>query len=258
MYYNIYNMVKEQYARSALSRNVNFLLGGETKQNGGGSSIFKSNLSNLFKLITDKKEFFIMVFANLIVQLGITFYVMEKINLDPNDSETIHKIRLLGLLQLLIVIVIGFVPMPSWLKFIMFCIFSAVGGYMFSPIRQLAGEDTIKTALIGTISIFALMFALGTGLILSGIQLGFKFGLILFYFLLSLILIKLIQLFIPTSSLFKKIITICSLLLFSVYIIYDTNSILQRNYYGDFITASMDYYLDIINIFINILSLGKD
>ena len=35
---------------------------------------------------------------------------------------------------------------------------------------------------------------------------------------------------------------------------YDTNSILQRNYNGDFITASLDYYLDIINIFSGLLS----
>jgi len=80
----------------------------------------------------------------------------------------------------------------------------------------------------------------------------------LFYFLLFLLLIRITQLFIPSSSLTKKIITICSLMLFSVYIVYDTNSILQRNYYGDFITASMDYYLDIINIFVNLLSFGRD
>jgi hypothetical protein len=129
---------------------------------------------------------------------------------------------------------------------------------MFSNLRQVVGEDAVKTAMTGTISIFALMFAFGAGLILSGIQLGFKFGLMLFYFLLILLLIRIVQMFIPSSSLTKKIITICSLLLFSVYIVYDTNSILQRNYYGDFITASMDYYLDILNIFVNLISFGRD
>jgi FtsH-binding integral membrane protein len=66
------------------------------------------------------------------------------------------------------------------------------------------------------------------------------------------------QIFIPTSSLTKKILVIFSLLLFSVYVVYDTNSILQRNYNGDFITASLDYYLDILNIFSNLLSFGRD
>jgi FtsH-binding integral membrane protein len=246
------------YARSELSKNINFLLGGDSKQNGGGKpSIFKANLSGLFKLITDKKEFFIMVFANLIAQLGITYYVMEKFNLDVNDKEAKLKMRLLGLLQILIIIILGFVPMPSWLKFLIFCVFSAVWGYMYSTLRQVLGEDTIKTAMTGTISIFALMFAFGICLILSGIQLGYKVGLMLFYFLLILLLIRIVQLFIPSSSFTKKIITIFSLLLFSVYIVYDTNSIMQRNYYGDFITASMDYYLDILNIFVNLLSLGS-
>ena len=244
------------YAKSSL---YNTLFGGTSKQTGGGKpSIFKANLSGLFKLITDKKEFFIMVFANLIAQLGITYYVMEKVNLDANDTETNKQIRYLGYLQILIVLILALVPMPSWLKFIIFCGFSAVWGCMFSVFRSAFGEDAVKMAMTGTISIFALMFALGAGLILSGIQLGYKVGLMLFYFLLILLLIRIVQLFIPSSSLTKKIITICSLLLFSVYIVYDTNSILQRNYYGDFITASMDYYLDIINIFVNLISFGRD
>ena len=46
-------------------------------------------------------------------------------------------------------------------------------------------------------------------------------------------------------------------MLFSVYIIYDTNSILQRDYGGDFISASLAYYLDIINIFSNLLSTSE-
>ena len=40
----------------------------------------------------------------------------------------------------------------------------------------------------------------------------------------------------------------------SLFIIYDTNIILQRNYEGDFITASIDYYLDILNIFISLIN----
>jgi len=148
--------------------------------------------------------------------------------------------------------------MPMWLKFIIFCVFSAVWGYIFSSVRPIVGEDNVKMAMTGAISIFALMFAFGVGLILSGIRLGYKFGLMLFYALLILILFRIMQIFIPTSSLTKKIVVIFSLLLFSVYVVYDTNSILQRNYYGDFITASLDYYLDILNIFANLLSFGKD
>ena len=243
------------YARSNLSQT---LFGGKTQTGGASSSIFKTNLSDLFNLITSKKEFFIMIFANLIVQIGITYYVMEKTNIGPDNKDTKNKIHMLGFLQIGLVLVLGFFPMPMWLKFILFCVFSAIWGYIFSSVRPIVGEENVKMAMMGTISIFALMFTFGVGLIASGIKLGYKFGLMLFYALLILILFKIMQMFIPTSSLTKKIAIIFSLLLFSVYVVYDTNSILQRNYYGDFITASLDYYLDILNIFANLLSFGKD
>ena len=38
----------------------------------------KSDISDLMNLIVSKKEFFILIFANLITQLGITYYIMER------------------------------------------------------------------------------------------------------------------------------------------------------------------------------------
>ncbi len=223
------------------------------------NSIFKANLSDLFKLITTKKEFFIMIFANLIVQLGITYYVMEKISVDPNNKYNSSMYRILAFVLILaLVIPIAVLPLPAWLKFIMFSVTSVLWGYIFSNLRLVVGEENVKMAMTGAISIFALMFAFGFGLIVSGIKLGFKFGLLLFELLTLLLIVRIVQIFIPTTSLIKKIITVFSLMLFSVYIIYDTNSILQRNYNGDFIRASMDYYLDIINIFTNLTSFGRD
>jgi FtsH-binding integral membrane protein len=98
------------------------------------------------------------------------------------------------------------------------------------------------------------MFTFGLALISSGIKLGFKFGIGLLVALFFLVIVSIVQFFIPTSSLLKKILVIGSLMVFSLYIMYDTNNILQRNYSGDFITASLDYYLDIINIFSGLLS----
>ena len=55
-----------------------------------------------------------------------------------------------------------------------------------------------------------------------------------------------------------RYLTAIGLVLFSVYIVYDTNTILQKDYYGDFITASLDYYLDIINIFVRLLNYNRN
>jgi len=70
-----------------------------------------------------------------------------------------------------------------------------------------------------------------------------------------LIIVQIVVIFSGATSAFMKGVTIFSLILFSIYIIYDTNNILQREYSGDFITASLDYYLDIINVFIDVVGL---
>ncbi len=43
--------------------------------------------------------------------------------------------------------------------------------------------------------------------------------------------------------------------LFSLFIIYDTYSILQKNYDDDFISASLSYLLDLVNLFENFLDI---
>ena len=58
---------------------------------------------------------------------------------------------------------------------------------------------------------------------------------------------------IPTNSFSNKLLATVGTLVFSLYVLYDTHVILQRNYNGDFINASMGYYLDIINLFTNLL-----
>jgi hypothetical protein len=90
-----------------------------------------------------------------------------------------------------------------------------------------------------------------------GVNLGFQFAAFLFYALLLLIIVQIVTLFSGTSSMFIKGFSIFGLILFSLYIIYDTNNILQREYYGDFITASLDYYLDVLNIFIDLVALNN-
>jgi FtsH-binding integral membrane protein len=211
----------------------------------------KSDISDLMNLIVSKKEFFILIFANLITQLGITYYIMEKTPV--SDKNALNFWVLFGI-QIIIIFVLTLVPMPSWMKFILFCVFSYTFGLVLANLKSKYDPTMIKSAIMGTISIFGVMMAFGAFLILSGIKLGLQFGLALLFALLLLIIVRIVYLFIPSSSGMKRNITIFSLMLFSVYIIYDTNSILQRNYFGDFITASLDYYLDILNIFVNMLS----
>ena len=211
-----------------------------------GGSINK----NIFKSILNNKKFLLLTFSNLILQLGITYYFME------TYKEKLTTPQIIGIWVGIfsLILIIGLIPMPMWLKFILFTIFSSLFGIILSSLKNKVSEQLIKFAVLGTISIYFTMFLIGVILILFGIQLSLWIGLLLFYLLLSLILFQIISIFLGTISQTHKIFGILGVILFSFYIIYDTNNILQRNYFGDFITASMDYYLDIINIFTSLIN----
>ena len=226
-------------------------------------TIFKNDIVQVFKLIYEKKGFFTLILANLLFQLYITYYVSEnvKVNVEgegEKDAKS-YDMKYIGALVAIIVIILilALITMPSWLKFILFSLFSAAFGILLAYRKYGLDAGVIRSALVGTASIFVTMFVFGLVLIMSGIQLGFMTSIVLLFALLALIIISIVQYFIAQSSLLKKLIVIATLLIFSLYIVYDTNTILQRNYDGDFITASLNYYLDLINIFSAFLSEGE-
>jgi FtsH-binding integral membrane protein len=215
-------------------------------------SAFIQNDSFL-KLLNEKKYFLYMVFLNLIFQLGITYYVFIKTN-NPNKKIYFTLI----ILSFLIIILLAFVPMYSWLKLLLFTIFSYSTGYILSMCKtQINGlnKNIVQSAIISTIGIFVSMILFGFGLILFGINLGLKFAVLLLFLLMICIILLVVNIFMKNNSIFIKGVATFSLSIFSLFIIYDTNHILQRNYFGDFITASIDYYLDIINVFDDFLLL---
>ena len=117
-------------------------------------------------------------------------------------------------------------------------------------------KEFITQALSGTIGVFVAMSIVGIVLASMGIDLGWM-GLILLGALIGLIVASLIVMFLDKnkSSLLHKTILIIGLILFSIYVIYETNIMLQKDYNQDFINAAVDLYLDFINIFVRILAL---
>jgi FtsH-binding integral membrane protein len=227
-------------------------------------SFFKNDIAQVFRLINEKKGFFALILANLLFQLYITYYVSENVNVqEEQEGEKGAKnydMKYIGALvaTIVIILILALVTMPSWMKFILFSLFSAAFGILLAYRKYGLDSGVIRSALVGTASIFVTMFVFGVALIMSGIKLGFMTALILFFALLALIIISIVQYFIVQSSLLKKLIVIATLIIFSIYIVYDTNSILQRDYSGDFISASLNYYLDLINIFTALLGEGGD
>jgi len=204
-------------------------------------------MSKLLDLMYQKRMFLILVFANLFVQLSISYYVM----VHTNKSSISHWY--LFAIQLLIILLLGMVPMPSFMKFILFSIFSYTFGLSLSRYKEIVDERAIEIAIKGALSFFALMMGTGIALMVGGINLGPRFGAFLFWSLLLLIVLRIISIFGNGLSIMHKGLSGAAIILFSMFIVYDTQQILSKNYAGDFISASMDYYLDIINLFVNLL-----
>jgi len=199
-----------------------------------------------------KEEFMLLVFSNLIFQIGVTFYFMEKTSITFNIFEKFAVYALLIGLLLIIVII----PLHSIIKFIFFTIFSILMGIVLSFLKKIVNHEFLKRTIIILASFFIVFFLIGFVILLLGIKLSFHFGIILFYILLTIIIFDhLSYLFTSSSSIYVKIVGIIGVIISSLYIIYDTNQILQKDYNGDFITASLNYYIDIF-YFINFITVG--
>jgi FtsH-binding integral membrane protein len=207
-------------------------------------------MTDIVKRMYEKREFLVLVFSNLLAQLGITYYVMNKTN-NPDIS-----VFPLFIAQILIILLLVFVPMPEFMKFALFSLFSYTFGLSLSRYKQKYSPAALDAAVQGAMSVFGVMLATGVVLTAGGIRLGYKFGAFLFWALLLLIIFRLIFVLGAKMSQAHKLISFAGVILFALYVIYDTNVILQRNYNGGFISASMDYYLDIINLVQNVMRMN--
>ncbi|XP_031249006.1 BI1-like protein [Pistacia vera] len=78
-------------------------------------------------------------------------------------------------------------------------------------------------------------------------------GPILFTSLIILILTSFMQMFFPLGSTTVAVYGGISALVFCGYIVYDTDNLIKRFTYDEYILASVALYLDILNLFISIL-----
>ena len=226
-------------------------------------SIFKNNnLSQLFKLISEKRGYFFLIIMTILFQLSITYFVSENFNIKEEEDEDGKKTGdtyfwLAFIAVIVMTLILAFINMPSWLKFILFSLISTAYGVMVSYRKFGIDPNIVKSALVGTGSIFVAMFVFGVALIASGIKLGLIFVLGLFFASLFILFLFIVEFFIFNSPLLWKIIVIGSLMLCSIGIMFNTNLILQRDHHRDFISASLSYYLDIMGVFGSLLNVSE-
>lgn len=206
--------------------------------------------------IQQKAPFMGIVVSLMIIQLVITYYTMEALSKSVSFQEYMKAnpwvFILSFVLPIVIILVLAFVRMPMPVKLVLFTLFSMLFGLMLSAVRTRVTPELVKAAMVATLGIFVSMFIVGLVLAGFGYDL-FWLGIILFFLLLILIIAGIVMLFTDPSKKALRIRAILVIILFGVYILVDTNQIIMRDYNGDYVTASIDYYLDVLNIFIALL-----
>ena len=218
------------------------------------------SLYNFSKLIHKKKNLLRCIFTTLLLQLIVTTLTFVFIYKNKFIKRQHVGGLLSGLIFITFAIVLIYAMTSSNITFteraLLFTLFSIVQGLFLGFNLQYVRANTILGALLFTGILFIMMLLVGFLMVYFQIDLSWL-GIILFFLLLGLIIARIMTFFGNDSRSYDYMITLFALLLFSVYIVYDTNTILMRydsvKYERDCILGALDYYLDIINIFVSSL-----
>lgn len=177
--------------------------------------------------------FLAKVFTNLLLQILIMYVSAKQASklIGPPSGYDI----ILYLLKLLLLIVIAFVPLTLPFKFLLLTLFSALAG---AAVRD---RKKIEEALREATFIFLVMVVIGVVSIQLGLDLR-PIGIILFLSLIALFIFRIFN--VTSREDYIKIVTI----IFALFVVYDTNNIMQRDYDGDFVDATLDYFQDFSSI----------
>ena len=217
--------------------------------------INKNSYNNFIKNLNNKKIFLLEVFSTLIFQIVVAYIVLMYSEHHELINTKIHFIALV-LVLFIIIITIGFVQSP-FIKFILFTLFSSCIGLLLSyrlDMNNKEENEIAKKSFITTVGIFIYIVIFGFFLSFLGVKIPYQVGVGLFLALLLLIIAIFVLSISGKYPMYHKAIAGIVIFLFSCFIMYDTVQILDKDYYGDFISASLDYFLDILNLFSGLLN----
>lgn len=185
--------------------------------------------------IQSKLPFISSTLGNLIFQLFVMYRTTE-ITLDNIQLKTMvdtnNATLIISNLALFFTLIFTRFSVP--LKLLIFTVMSIITGMLIHKITD------IKEALLEAVGIFVCMLFAGVITVKLGYNLK-VLGMVLFFILLTLIFLRIVS---PHKKEYTKI----GMSIFALFVVYDTNQILQRNYSGNFVNASLDYFTDIVNL----------
>ena len=189
-----------------------------------------SVVGSLFLLPLFLKMGIIIPLVSFVIEIGLIFYMSRALKQGKSNSYLSKILYLFGFVTGL-----SISPIISLtLNIAPFILFEAIG---------------ITALIVGLLSIFA-----------KKTSIDFRpFSQFLFIALISLILFSLVGLFFH-NSLYEIIINVVALILFSIYLIVDTQRLVKEE--NNPVIIALSLYIDIFNIFISVLDLllnfGRD
>ena len=198
-------------------------------------------MSNLQKKI----PFMAGVFGHLIFQTFVAYRAAEATSGNAYMKDIARSNALLiGIIGLVILLLLTLLRLPIPVKVGLFTILAYIAGMALHDVPNL------QEALLEVVGIFIGMLVAG----IFTVQMGYKLdllGQILFFSLLTILIARVINIYVRRTRVEEKNSLVPSrilTILFALFVVYDTNKILQRNYSGNFVNASLDYFLDIFNL----------
>lgn len=223
-----------------------------------------SKLTTFNKLLIKKAPLLKCIFTTLILQIIVTTVIVYMNHKNPYLVNKIVNINRFALFFLFLSSSIGIMlymtmaEMPFAQRAVLFGAFSIIQGLLLSLITTRTSKKVVFNALISTFTIFMFFMLVGFVIVYNRIDLSWL-GIYLLLMLLMVIIYRISSLFFQRNEKREKYISLFVIFLFSLFILYDTNNIMLRyeNTGVDCIRGSLDYYLDLLNIFANSMRLNR-
>lgn len=207
-------------------------------------------------------EFISKVFKYLGIGIMITFLIAYIVSVNETLIYFVYQgptLLILGVLEIFsaFFLSVRVTKMSSTTATILYYGYAALTGLTLSSIFIIYKLTSIIYIFLATALIFLIFSIIG-----KRIKLDLsRFGTYLLIGLLSIIVLEIINIFLLNSSL-DMFICIVSLIIFMVYIAYDIQNVVRKSEYticdNLAIIGAFSLYLDVINIFTNLIHLFGD
>jgi len=220
----------------------------------GNTTTLPRGIASASSAATSDRLVFIKKVYSLLALSMVTASIGAYLGTGPLLLLVAPNMMLFFILQIGLVFFASFAARKPGLNIIALFSFTTVSGLTLGPIlyRYLSVNPSIVVqALVMTAITF---FALTAYVIISRKDFSFMSG-FLMTGLIVVILSGIINMFFMQSTMMQLVTSGVSVLLFSGFILYDTSNIIR--YYGtdEHVSATLALYLDILNLFIALLSI---